>query len=178
MSQVESEDPPRAPTGYRPCVGAMVVNQEGRVWIGKRSDNAEHIGATLRWQMPQGGIDAGEDPKTAVLRELHEETNITSVSVRAESSDWLYYDLPQDLVGVALKGRYVGQKQKWFLLDFHGPDEEIDIVQPAGGAHDVEFDEWTWIAPEKLIELIVPFKRAVYEQVLAEFGPLIAGRSV
>ncbi len=166
-----------APTAYRPCVGAMVMNRSGHVWIGLRSNNPEHIGTQSRWQMPQGGVEAGEDPRDAVLRELHEETNITSVSISAETADWLHYDLPAPLIGVALKGRYLGQKQKWFLLEFQGQDEEIDIAEPAGGANDIEFDAWKWIEPQHLTRLIVPFKRAVYEQVIAEFMPLIARSS-
>ena len=171
---MNKENQSQRPTAYRPCVGAMVINRAGRVWIGLRSDNPEHVGAQSRWQMPQGGVDAGEDPKDAVLRELHEETNITSVSVRAETADWLRYDLPAPLVGVALRGRYRGQKQKWFLLEFHGHDEEINIAEPAGGAHTIEFDDWKWIEPNELTQLIVPFKRRVYEQVVAEIAPLIA----
>ena len=161
-------------TAYRPCVGAMVINRVGKVWIGLRSDNPEHLGAQSRWQMPQGGVEKGEDPRDAVLRELHEETNITSVSIRAETSDWLRYDLPAPLVGVALKGRYRGQKQKWFLLEFHGQDGEINIDEPAGGAQNIEFDDWKWIDPQELTHLIVPFKRQVYEKVVAEFAPLIS----
>jgi putative (di)nucleoside polyphosphate hydrolase len=156
----------------------MVINRRGRVWIGKRSDNAEHVGASSRWQMPQGGIETGEDPRAAVLRELYEETSMSSVSVLGETAGWLCYDLPEPLVGVALMGRYRGQRQKWFLLDFLGDDDEIDIVTPAGGGHEAEFDAWKWVAPARLTGLIVPFKRAVYEQVLEEFAPLIRRSSI
>lgn len=152
----------------------MVVNREGRVWIGRRNDDAEHLGADSRWQMPQGGIDPGEDPRVAVLRELYEETSITSVSICAESSRWLRYDLPGELIGTALRGRYRGQEQKWFLLRFEGEDREIEIAEPGGGGHEAEFDAWKWIEPDRLIDLIVPFKRGVYEAVIAEFAPRIA----
>ena len=173
MTEKSSSANRSAPTRYRPCVGAMVVNRSGRVWIGKRSDNAEHIGANLRWQMPQGGIDPGEDAEVAVLRELAEETNITSVKIRAETARWLRYDLPENLIGTALRGKYRGQEQKWFLLDFYGADDEIDILTPGGGAHDPEFDAWKWADPTRVVDLIVPFKRGVYEQMLAEFLPMI-----
>lgn len=162
------------PTGlpYRPCVGIMVLNEQGLVWVGRRTDApAEPEGPGTWWQMPQGGIDTGEDPKKAALRELYEETNIRSVRFIAESQKWLTYDLPPRLVGVAWKGRYRGQKQKWFAVRFNGTDDEIDITHPGDG-HKPEFDAWKWVRLDELPELIVPFKRTVYDEIVAEFTPL------
>jgi len=157
---------------YRPCVGMMVLNKDGLVWVGRRVDSPEEPeGRGHWWQMPQGGIDEGEEPREAALRELYEETNIRSVRVLAESREWLTYDLPEHLVGVAWKGRYRGQKQKWFAMRFTGEEDEIDIAHPAGG-HAPEFDAWKWVPMAELPGLIVPFKRAVYEQLVAEFAPL------
>jgi putative (di)nucleoside polyphosphate hydrolase len=119
--------------------------------------------------MPQGGVDADEDPAKAVLRELAEETSIRSVELIEEAPDWLYYDLPERLLGIAWKGRYRGQKQKWFALRFTGQESEVDL-EPAG--HKPEFDAWRWIEMEKLPSIIVPFKRAVYQQVVAAFRHL------
>ena len=158
---------------YRPCVGVMVFNRKGRVWIGRRiNGKPEHVDETHAWQMPQGGIDDGEDPREAALRELREETNITSVTEVGESRDWLAYDLPPGVIKKAWRGRFRGQKQKWFALRFDGDESEIDIMTPAGG-HKPEFDLWRWEKPERLPGLIIPFKRAVYENVVAEFEPLI-----
>jgi len=155
---------------YRPCVGVVVFNRAGRVFIGKRVGGPEHVDATHEWQMPQGGIDPGEDPWPAALRELHEETNIRSVEKLAEGADWLSYDIPRAIVGEAWKGRYRGQKQKWFAVRFTGDNSEIDIAHPAGG-HEPEFTAWRWERLEKLPSLIIPFKRQVYEQVVKEFSP-------
>jgi putative (di)nucleoside polyphosphate hydrolase len=156
---------------YRPCVGIMVVNRRGQVWIGRRADGSgEPEGRGSWWQMPQGGIDEHEDPRTAALRELREETGIRTVEVIAETPGWLYYDLPPDLVGKAWGGRWRGQKQKWFLMRFLGPDEEVNITPAAG--HQIEFETWRWAPVSELVELIVPFKREVYRAVVAEFAPL------
>ena len=150
----------------------MVLNNDGLVWVGRRPDvPQEPEGPGKWWQMPQGGIDAGEDPKEAARRELFEETNISSVRFVAESHNWLRYDLPPSLLGVAWKGRYRGQKQKWFAVRFTGEEKEIDIAHPAGG-HAPEFDAWKWVRLADLVDLIVPFKRAVYAQVAAEFAHL------
>jgi putative (di)nucleoside polyphosphate hydrolase len=156
---------------YRPCVGMMVINRAGRVFIGRRAGGPEQVDSVHAWQMPQGGLDPGEDPFRAALRELREETNITSVVRLAESRDWITYDLPPALVPTAWGGRYRGQRQKWYALRFTGEDSEIDIAHPAGG-HEPEFVEWRWAEMRELPDLVVPFKRKVYEQVIAEFGHL------
>ena len=119
------------------------------------------------WQMPQGGIDENEDPAVAAMRELAEETGIRSADIIAQSADWHYYDLPPELVGKAWGGRYKGQKQKWFLVRFSGPDSEVDI-SPAG--HQIEFDTWRWAPLDEVRQCVVPFKRAVYDKVLDEFA--------
>ena len=160
---------------YRPCVGTLVLNPAGRVFIGRRTEGPEHIDLVHAWQMPQGGLDPGEDTFACALRELHEETNIRSVERLGAVDDWLTYDIPRQLVGQAWKGRYRGQTQKWFALRFTGKDSEIDIVRPAGGAHEPEFAEWRWEAIEKLPALVVPFKRAIYERVVREFANFAQG---
>jgi putative (di)nucleoside polyphosphate hydrolase len=154
---------------YRPCVGLAVINAAGRVFIGRRSSGPEHIDETHVWQMPQGGIDRGEDPWPAALRELYEETSIRSIEKLGEIEDWLAYDIPRDIVGQAWGGKYRGQTQKWYALRFTGDDREIDILTPGGGAHEAEFIAWRWEHIERLPELVVPFKRATYERVVHEF---------
>ncbi len=156
---------------YRPCVGIMVLNAQGLVWIGCRADaKNEAEGRGAWWQMPQGGIDGNEDPRAAARRELFEETGIRSVEFIAEREDWINYDLPRDLLGKAWGGRYRGQKQKWFACRFTGSDSEISITPPDG--HNAEFIDWRWAPVADALELIVPFKRAVYDAVLADFAPL------
>jgi putative (di)nucleoside polyphosphate hydrolase len=147
---------------YRPCVGVMLVNAEGHVFVGQRIDNDQ-----AAWQMPQGGVDDGEDPRAAALRELWEETGVRGdlVRVEAETASWLPYDLPHDLVPRIWKGRYRGQKQKWFLLRFRGNDSDVNIAT----GHP-EFSEWRWLPADELVGQIVPFKREVYTRVLEEFG--------
>ncbi len=157
---------------YRPCVGVMLINRAGLVLIGRRKNKrlAEHTAPGHEWQMPQGGIDDGEDPWTACLRELHEETNVRSASLLAEAPEWLTYDLPADVQKKSWRGRYQGQRQKWFALRFTGEDSEIDIKTPGGGIHKAEFDAWRWERMERLPEMIIPFKRPVYESVVKTFA--------
>ena len=157
---------------YRRCAGLALFNRAGRVFIGRRLDGPEHVDATHSWQLPQGGIDPGEDPYRAALRELYEETNVRSAELLAEAPDWYAYDLPAFIAGRAWKGRYRGQTQRWFAFRFLGPDSEIDIRHPGGGRHRPEFDAWRWERMERVCDLIIPFKRPVYEKVVAAFAPL------
>jgi len=153
---------------YRPCVGVVLFNRQGLAFIGRRIDGPEHIDLTHAWQMPQGGIDEGEEPWPAAVRELREETNIRSVERIGEIAEWLTYDIPRELIGIAWKGKYRGQTQKWFAMRFIGDDSEIDVEHPSG--HEAEFAAWRWEPLQNVPELVVPFKRAVYERVVAEFG--------
>jgi putative (di)nucleoside polyphosphate hydrolase len=145
---------------YRPCVGIMLFNDEGKVFVGKRIDQTVE-----GWQMPQGGIDKGETPKQAALRELEEEVGTAKAEIIAEMEDWVTYDLPAHLVGVAFHGKYKGQRQKWFALRFTGKDADINLT-----AHEPEFAAFQWVSPEALPGLIVPFKRETYRQVIAALG--------
>jgi putative (di)nucleoside polyphosphate hydrolase len=149
-----------------------LLNREGLVFIGRRINGPEHVDATHVWQMPQGGIDPGEDTYKAALRELFEETNIRSVERLSEIPEWLTYDIPRELAGQAWDGEYRGQTQKWYALRFAGAASEIDIARPGGGGHKPEFVEWRWEPMRNLPDLVVPFKRQIYERVVKEFRNL------
>src|SRR6476619_4317387 len=159
---------------YRPCVGMTVINREGLVFVGRRAGGPEHVDDKHVWQMPQGGIDDDEDSYKAALRELYEETNIRKVEKLGEIGDWLTYDLPDHLGGQAWNGKYRGQKQKWFALRFTGAEREINITAPAGG-HEPEFIDWRWVNMADLPDLVVPFKREIYERIVAEFTRFTLG---
>ena len=154
-------DPATLP--YRDGVGIMLLNAQNKVFVARRIDTRAEA-----WQMPQGGIDAGEEPKQAAMRELKEEIGTNKGKIIAESRDWYFYDLPDDLVGVIWKGRYRGQRQKWYLMRFTGSDRDINIE-----TDDPEFCEWKWAEPQRLPDLIVPFKRKLYQELVNEFSPLI-----
>lgn len=167
--------PERDSLPYRDCVGIAVFNAQGKVFLGRRRgandpEQSEKRGAP--WQMPQGGIDKGEDQLKAALRELYEETNIASVSLLAEAPGWIYYDLPDEALGIALKGKYRGQRQRWYAFAFTGEDSEIDVDSPGGGKFEAEFDAWRWEDLSEAPTLIVPFKRDAYEQVVAAFADI------
>jgi putative (di)nucleoside polyphosphate hydrolase len=148
---------------YRPCVGVMLINPAGLIFAGQRVDSE-----TAAWQMPQGGIDDGEKPRAAALRELWEETGVTAdlVEFVAKTDDWVTYDLPPELLGRVWGGKYRGQRQKWFLYRFTGRDDQVNIA-----TDHPEFARWKWITADAMIAAIVPFKRDVYAQVIAAFRP-------
>ncbi len=158
---------------YRRCVGVMLLNAQGQVFVGDRRKDAtpEHVGGGFSWQMPQGGIDRGEEPVEAAIRELREETGVTSATLLAEAPDWYAYDLPASIVTGAWRGRYRGQTQKWFAFRFVGDEREINILAPPGG-YRPEFSAWRWEDMDRLPDLIIPFKRDVYRQVVAAFRHL------
>jgi putative (di)nucleoside polyphosphate hydrolase len=157
-------------TAYRSCVGVMLLNNEGRVWIGRRFDKANDDGVGKWWQMPQGGIDEGEDAHVAAFRELHEETGIRSAEFIAEADGWFQYDLPNPLLGKSWGGKYRGQKQKWIALRFTGIDGEVNLSTPG---FEQEFDQWKWADMDEVLKLIVPFKREVYAKVVDAFRHLV-----
>lgn len=153
---------PAQKLAYRPCAGIVLFNRDGLVWTGKRRPDALPADAPL-WQLPQGGIDAGETPMAAAFRELHEETGSPHAELLYELPDWLTYDLPEALIGTALKGKFRGQKQKWFAMRFTGRDDDFDLA-----AHEqIEFDTWAWRPLSEAVELVVDFKKPIY-QALAE----------
>ena len=157
---------------YRDCVGIAIFNPQGLAFIGRRKpeddpESSAELGAP--WQMPQGGIDKGEAPRDTALREMFEETSIRSVELIAEAPGWIYYDLPAEALGIALKGKYRGQRQRWFAFRFTGDESEINVTAPGGGQFPAEFNTWRWESLEALPDLIVPFKREAYLQVVAAF---------
>ena len=151
---------------YRPAVGILLLNRDGLAFVGRRIDMPRGVAA---WQMPQGGIDPGETPLAAARRELCEEVGTDKAELLAESSGWLYYDLPADIARAMWGGRYRGQRQKWFAMRFTGRDADIDP-----STERPEFDAWRWVAPARLPHLIVPFKRLLYRDILAEFAATLA----
>ena len=154
---------------YRPCVGVMLISPEGRVFVGRRSDRVDAPeGIGTWWQMPQGGLDPDEEPEAGARRELAEETGVTSARIVARTREWLTYDLPDELIGIAWEGRYRGQKQLWFAARFEGPESEIDIGPRHG--HEQEFDAWQWVTLAELPALVVPFKRKVYLSVIEQLS--------
>ncbi len=157
---------------YRTCVGMMLINKDGLVFIGRRASGIEHVDDTHVWQMPQGGVDPGEDTWAAAKRELYEETSVRSMEKLGEVPEWLIYDIPRTVAGRAWKGRYRGQRQKWFAIRFTGKDNEINVASPGGG-HKAEFVSWRWEPMKNLPQLIIPFKRPVYERVVKEFASLV-----
>ncbi|MGL4437760.1 MAG: RNA pyrophosphohydrolase [Bosea sp. (in: a-proteobacteria)] len=153
---------------YRPCVGITLFNHEGKVFLGRRAgEKGEHA-----WQMPQGGIDDGETPLAAAIRELQEETGVVSTRLLGEAADWLSYDLPPDMLRPSWRGRYLGQSQKWFAFRLVGTEAEIDILNPAGG-HKPEFEAWRWAELSETPDLVVPFKREVYKGVAKLFADFV-----
>lgn len=152
---------------YRPCVGIMIINRDGLVWMGLRADapgDAEGPGDW--WQMPQGGIDKGEEAEAAAHRELFEETGIRNAEIIGRTTGWLTYDLPPEIAPTAWGGRYRGQKQVWFAVRFLGDDSEINIDPPADEAHNKEFDTWQWTPVDQVVQRVVAFKRDVYVEVV------------
>lgn len=148
---------------YRPCVGIFLLNNDGLVFAGRRIDSRAEA-----WQMPQGGIDAGESPLQACMREMREEIGTNTAELVSQHDDWLYYDIPLPLADRLWQGRYKGQKQKWMALRFTGDDSDINIA-----TEEPEFCEWKWLSPHDLVDLAVPFKRDIYQNVLAAFAPYL-----
>lgn len=150
---------------YRPCVGIVLLNSEGLVFLGTRVQGAA---SGVAWQMPQGGIDPGETPEVAVMRELKEEVGTDKAEILARASDWFIYDLPEEIIARTMNGRFRGQRMMWFALRFTGEDSDINVH-----TEHPEFSDWRWAEIDEAVEQIVDFKRAVYERVAEEFRPVI-----
>jgi len=152
---------------YRQGVGIVLINKDKKIWIGQRLKEKSAIidGKDMRWQMPQGGIDSGEDPRQAAIRELEEETGVTSCLVKVvDESDWISYDFPKNITNKMFSGKYAGQRQKWFLMEFNGDDKNINVDQ----SHQ-EFDMWRWADKSEVVKLIIDFKKSLYQNVLQSF---------
>lgn len=171
-----TQSPARLALPYRDCAGIALFNRAGQVFIGRRMPDggADTSEVEAPWQMPQGGIDKGEDARLAAERELFEETNVRSMRLLAEAPDWVYYDLPDEALGIALKGKYRGQRQRWFAFLLTGADSEIDVRNPGNGAFRAEFDLWRWEDLVRTPDLIVPFKRDAYLSVVRAFAHIPA----
>jgi putative (di)nucleoside polyphosphate hydrolase len=169
--------PDRQSMPYRDCVGIALFNAEGKVFVARRipeEDPEDNSEAFAPWQMPQGGIDKGEDATTAAWRELYEETSVRSASFIAEAPEWIYYDLPDEALGIGLKGKFRGQRQRWFAFRFEGDDSEIDVLSPGDGLAPAEFDQWRWEDLANTPDIIVSFKRDAYLQVAKAFAGIPA----
>ena len=165
-------DLPANLSDYRPCVGIALFNRAGFVFIGRRRGLPPH--EAYAWQMPQGGIDRGEDVRQAAARELREETSVASIEFLAEAPDWLVYDLPKSMLRKSWRNRYRGQAQKWIAFRFTGRDGEVNILRPAGGEKP-EFSDWRWEKLSAVADLVVPFKQQVYRDVVKLFAPYAKG---
>jgi len=165
---MSKSSPDRQSMPYRDCVGIVLFNQLGQVFIGARAPNKDGAHSHA-WQFPQGGIDKAEEPIDAALRELKEETSIENVSILTAAPDWIFYDLPDELLGIALKGKYRGQRQKWFAMLYEGDESDINVVSPCNGTQPAEFTQWRWADLSEIADLIVPFKRDAYNQVINAF---------
>lgn len=155
---------------YRPCVGMIILNNCNQIFMARRGDVLPS--EPFAWQMPQGGIDDGESAQQASMRELLEEVGTNNVALLSKTSDWLYYNFPADLMGNKLAGKYKGQKQRWFLYRFIGDDKEINLA-----TDHPEFSDWKWCDPSEILEMVIPFKRQVYQDALREFSPFFDNKA-
>ena len=158
----------KIPKLYRPCVGIILFNKDGLIFLGKRNDVSQ-----ASWQMPQGGIDTNEKPETAALRELAEETGLKTVKIIDHTEDWLTYDYPRELANRKFSNYYRGQRQLWFAMRFLGNDEEINL-----NTKHAEFNSWKWSNINELVPLVVDFKKPVYREIVKKFGYLANGTGI